>query len=104
MPEQRLGQGPASVQRPEQILLGHFHVVEKGLAKSRRATERQHGLGLHTFALHVDQQKADALLLLAARIRAYQAEDPIGVLTVRGPSLLTADQEVIARIEGRSAQ
>jgi hypothetical protein len=46
--------------------------------------------------VHVDQQEADALLLLGFAVRAHQAEDHVGVLAQRGPGLLAVDDVVVA--------
>ena len=44
---------------------------------------------------HVDQQEADALLLLHRRVGAHQTEDHVGVLSERGPGLLAIHDEVV---------
>jgi hypothetical protein len=50
---------------------------------------------LDPLGLHVDQQKADALLLLALCAGAHEAEDPVGDLGVAGPDLGAVDHVVV---------
>jgi hypothetical protein len=46
---------------------------------------------------HVDQDEADALVLLAG-VGAHQAEAPVGPVGVGGPDLLAVDQPVVAGV------
>src|SRR6202008_3037603 len=46
--------------------------------------------------LYVDQEERDAFLLLRARVRAREAEDPVGVLRAGRPGLLSVDDVVVA--------
>jgi len=57
-----------------------------------------------TGALHVDQQKRNALLLASFAAGADQAENPVRVLTHGVPSLLAIDDVVIALAYGTGAQ
>ena len=52
--------------------------------------------------LHVDQQKGNPLLLFGLRIRAHEAEDPIGVLREGSPGLLSVDDVVAVFTLSRS--
>ena len=42
--------------------------------------------------------------MLAAAVRSYQAEAPVGILGARGPDLLSVDQEVVAPVLGTGLQ
>ena len=54
--------------------------------------------------LHVDQDEADAHLLLGGLVRAGQAEDPVGILAQRGPGLLAVHHVMVAVPHGRGAE
>jgi len=45
---------------------------------------------------HVDQQEAYAVLRFAAVVRAYQAENMVGQMCMRGPDLCAVDDVVVA--------
>jgi hypothetical protein len=98
--EQRLGHRPTLVDAADDVLFGHLHVVEEGVAERGRVSERLHRLDLDAGALQVNQEEGDTRLLLRLGIRPDQAEDPIGILGIRGPSLLSVDHEVIACVLG----
>ena len=61
--EQALPHRPAAVQRPDEVLLGHLHVREEGLAEGRGTGDQQDGPGLDPRGAHVDQDKGNALVL-----------------------------------------
>ena len=93
--EQIFGDVPALVDLADDLLLGHLHVVEEGLAEGRIAADQQDRLGRHARRLHVEQQEADPALLGLGR-GAHQAEDPVGLVGIAGPHLLPVDQPVVA--------
>ena len=83
---------------PTDLVLGHLHVVEEGLAEGRIAGDQQDRPGRDAGARHVEQQEADPLMLGRGRIGAHQAEDPVGLVGIAGPDLLAVDQPVIALV------
>jgi hypothetical protein len=101
--QQPLGDGPAAVQRADQVLLRHLHVGEEGLAERRGAGDQPDRPHLDARIVHVDQQEADALVLLAG-VGAHQAEAHVGPLAAGGPDLLAVDQEVVALVLGLGLQ
>ena len=96
MSQQKLGVGPALVFLADAIFDRHLHVLEPDLVDLVAAVQQRDGPHRDARALHVDQQKADARLLLGRGVGAHQAEDPIGVLAERVPGLLAIDDVVIA--------
>ena len=104
MAEQRFGHRPALVDAAHHVLFRNLHVIEEGVAEGRCVTERQHGLDVDAGALEVNQNERDPRLLLRRGVRAHEAEDPVGVLCVRRPGLLSVDDEVVARILGSRPQ
>ena len=50
--------------------------------------------------LHVEQQEADALLLLRAEIRADETENPVGLVAIARPDLRAVHEVVIALVVG----
>ena len=97
--EQIFGDVPAFVDLADDLLLGHLHVVEEGLAEGRIAADQQDRPGRDAGRFHVEQQEADPALLGLGR-RPHQAEDPVGLVGIAGPHLLAVDQPVIALVLG----
>ena len=98
MSQQVLRDIPSLVEFADEVRLRHEHVVEKSLAKRRRAGDQSDRLGRYPCAFHVEQQKADAFVLGRVRVRAHQAENPIRLVCVRGPDLRAVDEELIALV------
>ena len=101
--EQIFGDVPAAIHLADELVLGHLHVVEEGLAEGRIAADQQDRLGRHAGRRHVEQEEADALVLGLGRC-AHQAEDPVGLVGVAGPHLLAVDQPMIALVLGLGLQ
>ncbi|MNE29735.1 hypothetical protein D3C80_1232260 [compost metagenome] len=102
--EQALAQVPATVERPDQLAFRHPHVVEEHLAERRLAADQIDRRGLHPRALHVQHDKADALVLGRLEVGADQGVHPVGLVTVGGPDLGAVDQKIIAVFHGRGFQ
>ncbi len=58
------------------------------------------GFHFNTRRLHVDEDKADAFLLLAAIVSAHEAENPVCLMGIGCPDLLTIDDVVITVAHG----
>ena len=54
------------------------------------------GVNLDPLRFHVNQNKSDALLLLARVVCAHQTENPVRVLGICGPDLGAVDDEIVA--------
>ena len=95
--EQKLGVGPAAIFFADAVLDRYAHVLEPHFVHFMCAVERDDRSHGDAGGLHVDQQERDALLLLGCvRIRAHEAEDPVGVLAECVPGLLSVDDVVLA--------
>src|SRR6056297_551663 len=77
------------------IGFGNFHIVEESFAERRIAADELDRLGRNAFAGHVEQHEGDALILVRL-VGANQAENPVGLIGVGSPDLLTVDHPVIA--------
>ena len=64
MGEQYLGVGPALVLLADQVVRRHADIVEENLVHLRVAIHQHDGLVGNAGRVHVDEQEADALLLL----------------------------------------
>ena len=102
--QEALGDRPAFVEAADQVLLLGNGVVEEGLAEGRGAGDQADGPHGDAGLMHGEEHEADALVLGHVRIRAHQAENPVGVVGAGGPDLLAIDDEVIAVVFGASAQ
>ncbi|MNQ86181.1 hypothetical protein D3C85_1013680 [compost metagenome] len=60
------------------------------------AIEGDDGTDRDARRFHVDQQEADALLLLGRAVGAYQDKAPVGVMSGGGPQLLAVKHVVVA--------
>src|SRR5262249_9568021 len=86
--------GPATMKGTDQVLLWHNHVLEERLTESERLPGCEHRFGLEPGTPHVDEEEADAGLLLGGGVGADQTEDPVGMLRMGRPGLLPVDDEV----------
>ena len=93
--QQGLRHAPSAVQRADQICARYAHVVEEGLAELRLTADQFDGPHRDAGRGHVDQQEADALLFACCRVRAHEAENPVGAIGLRGPDLGAVDDEMI---------
>ena len=104
MLQQIFGDVPAAIDGADHIGLGHPDVVEEGLAERRLAGDQEDRLGRDPLRGHVEQDEADAVVLLAGRVGAHQAENPVGEIGVGGPDLLAVDDEIVAVALGPGLQ
>ena len=88
---------------PTRFSLGTFTSVKKVSQKGVVPLIKQDRPRLDARALHVDQQEADALVLLR-RVGAHQAEAPVGEMRAARPDLLAVDQVVVALVLGLGLQ
>src|SRR5260221_1818134 len=94
--EQKLRVSPTLVFLTDQVLDRDAHIFEEyvvDFVRSVDADDRAHG---NARRLHVDQEERYAGLRLCRGVGSHQAEDPVGVLSQRGPGLVTIDDVVIA--------
>jgi hypothetical protein len=94
--QQRLGIGPALVLLADQVFDRHANVVELHLVQAVVVVDGLDRVDLDALGLHVDEQEADTVLLLALAAGAHEAEDPVRVLRIGGPDLGSVDHVVIA--------
>src|SRR5690606_21953733 len=99
--EQVLGDRPALAFLVDEVLDRDLDIFEEdlvdlvGLVEQDQRTHRDPG------RLHVDEQEADALLLLRrGAVGAHQAEDPVAVVAQGRPDLLAVDDVVVAAALG----
>gem|GEM_PF-5844522 len=98
--QQVLGAGPTLVFLTDKVFHRHADIVEEDLVDLVVAVQGDDRPHTDARALHVDQQEADAALLLGLGVGAHQAEDHVGVLTKGGPGLLAVDHVVVAVTHG----
>jgi len=98
--EQGLGHGPAVVERTHQIFRRHFYIAEKHLAEFFFPGDMADGADIYARQCQIDQQKADALLLLVVVAGAYQRIAVCGFHRQGGPDLLAVDDKVVALAVG----
>src|SRR5713226_2174414 len=88
---------PSFVERPDEILLGHLHVVEKDLVEVMVPIHYDQRTHVDARRSHVvDDQVADALVLGSARIGAREQKHLVGILRAGCPDFRSVDNEVIA--------
>ena len=92
---------PAVVERADQLARRHPYVVKKHLAKARLAADQLNRLDRDARAFHVDQDEADALLLLDGGVGAHQGVHPVSRVAVGGPDFRAVDDEVAVLILAR---
>src|SRR6267378_3142006 len=93
--EQVLGHRPPLALLVHEVLDGNLDLVEEDLVHLLAAVQQDDGPHRDAGRVHVDQQEGDAVLALARiRVGAHEAEDPVGVVSERGPDLLARDDVV----------
>ena len=99
-----IGQPPLS--GPTRFSCGHAHVGEEHLVEVAEVLVGELGErpALDARRLHVDDQRADALVLRRVGIGAHEAEAPVGVVRARRPHLLAVDDELVAVEHGARLQ
>ena len=93
--ERRVRHRPAVVQRADELIVGHVHLVEEHLVEFRVAGELHERPHLDARRLHVDDEVRDALVLRHVGIGARQADTPARELRVRRPDLLAREQPAV---------
>ena len=91
-----IGQPPCN--GPDQVRLRDAHVGEEHLVEVAevRVAELGERPALDAGRRHVDDQRADALVLRRVGIGAHEAEAPVGVVRARRPHLLAVHDELVA--------
>src|SRR5690606_13869224 len=88
---------PSAVDLAHELVLGHLHVVEEGLAKRAVAADQQDRLGRDARRLHVEQYDGVAAVPVVL-VDAVAAVSLVVSLGVGGPDLLAVDDPVIALV------
>ena len=101
--EQALADGPALAFLSDEIFLGHLHIVEKGFAERAHPADHLDRANFHAGRIHVDQQEADALVLVAL-VGAHDGKALVRPLSAAGPGLLSVDEVMVALVLGHGLQ
>src|SRR5579885_2099818 len=95
---------PSLVQLADEICLENLHILEERLAEGRLARDQSDRRSRDAGAFHVEENKADPLVLGRLRIRPHEAEDPVSLVGIRGPDFRSVNDEVVAAILGARLQ
>ena len=101
MAEQVVGVVPALAFLADAVCRRHAHILEDDAVERMLAVDGDDRLDRDPRCLHVDQQEADALLLLFLVARAQQAENPVGMLPEAGPYFRAVD-DIVAAVGDRA--
>ena len=93
--ERRVGDRPSVVQRADELIVGHEHLVEEHLVELGVAGDLHERPHLDAGRLHVDDEIRDALVLRRVGVGARQADAPARELRVRRPHLLAREQPAV---------
>src|SRR5690554_1554210 len=94
--KQGLPNGPAVADLPDDVADRNANVLEEGLAERRRAADEIDVANGNSLTLHIDEEEGDSALLAILLTRAHEAKDPIALIRMRRPGLLTVDDELVA--------
>ena len=86
--------GVTAIFLADQVLYRHAHIGEEDLVDFVLAVQRDDGTHFHARCIHVDQQEADAFLLLRQLCGARQNIDVARICGLGRPDLLTIDDPV----------
>ena len=95
---------PAAVDLAEHHLVRHEDVVDEHGVEQRVAGQLAQRLDLDPFALHVQQEVGDAVVLGGVGIGAGQQRTPLGELRGGGPDLLAGDPPPAVDLGGLRGQ
>ena len=98
MGQQCLGVGPTFVLLADQVVAGNQDIFKVHFVETVLAIDSHDRLNRDTRCFHIDQQKANALLLAHIFGGANQTKNPVGILGKGGPDLGTIDQVVVTSI------
>ncbi len=87
---------PSGVQRAEQILFRHPHVLEKNLIEFRLAGDLLQRTHRHAGTFHIDDQRAHPLMLRRVGIGPHEQLAEVRAMRDRGPHLLPVDDKLVA--------
>ena len=87
---------PAVVLPAQQVPRGHAHVLEEHLVEVVAVGDVRHRLHRHPRRVHVQDEGADAAMLLRLLVRPRQHDHLVRQVRVRGPDLLPLDHVVVA--------
>ncbi len=87
---------PAGALAPEESAGGYPHVVEEGLTKLVDAGHGFEWADSDAWAVHVDEECADAFRATPGPFRAGQHDAACGVVGPTGPELLASDDPLVA--------
>ena len=104
MGEQEFGAGPTLILFINTLIDGNADVFEPDFVDFMFAAQRDDRADGDARRFHVDQQEADAFLLLRIGIGANKEEAPVGMLRHGGPGFLAIDDIMIAITHGFCAQ
>src|SRR5579872_5868 len=90
---------PSLILLADEVLLRHLHIFEENLVKIRVAGDLYQRPHRHTRAMHIDEDVTDALVLRGRWIGAREQDAHVGVMRIRGPYLLSVDDEVVAFLD-----
>src|SRR5262245_9508217 len=93
--EQELRVGPALALLADEILGGHRDIVEEDLVHLVLLVVEHEWPHRDPRRVHVDEQEADAFLLLHRAVGAHQAEDQVGEVRERRPGFLAVDDVAV---------
>ena len=81
---------------PTRFAWGTPRILEPGLRKRQGPTRGEEGFDFDSLGMvDIGEQERDPFLLLALVARATQQEDPVGVLRVARPGLLSVQDIVV---------
>ena len=98
MGQQRFGVSPTFVLLANQVSNRHSSVFKQHFIEAVLAIDSYDRLNSHTGSVHVDQQKANTLLLTHTFTSTHQTKNPICILSKCSPNLATINNVVIACI------
>ena len=90
---------PPLVLRPDQIGLGHAHVLEEHLVELRVPGHLYERSDAHARGLHIHGQATDAAVFGRVRVGAHEQLDEVRAVGEAGPHLLTVHHENVAVLD-----
>ena len=100
MRQQVLSDGPAFTLFSNQVFLVGDRVIKEGFAKRGAAADQFDGASRHALLRHIEQHKADTLVLGARVVGAHKTKYPVRLICIGRPDFLAVDHIMITLVFG----
>ena len=104
MGENGVGDRPTLPWRSDEIAGGDSGIIKEDFTEVHVGGDVHDGSCRESWGFHVHKKETDSGLFLDLGVRPHETEDPVGLVRVAGPDLLTIDHKVVAIADSSGPQ